>query len=241
MRERLGRRQARPPGRSAVVQAREPLPDDLVLLGDRGQVGLDASDPVGGARDLRVGRLDPLGQVLELRADLFQAGAARLEGCLRPREVVLDDRELAPDLSGPRVGLGRRTDHRGAEEDPLSGDERRLRVLAVLVHRLVERVREVDVGEHGRHEAADRGVRVDDRQQGALTTQHGARGTAAGDREDGAVAFGRVRDGPALLLVDDGVRQGAEACAERSFPSLLDPYETAQQADRPVPMSLQEP
>jgi hypothetical protein len=115
----------------------------------------------------------------ELGADLVEATSAWLDGLARVRQVAFDDRELPADLLGARVGLLRGADHRGTEQHPIRGDERRFGVCRLLGDRFLQTLREVDVLQDGRNEAAHRRVRVDDGQQRSLAGQGEGRGTAA--------------------------------------------------------------
>ena len=106
---RLGRREALPPGRRGVVQADQALPDDLVLLGDRRQVGFDPPDALGGARDLRVGRSIrsvSSASSAPISSRRSRRGLRAAFACARSCSTTASSRRISPPASPPRASSG---------------------------------------------------------------------------------------------------------------------------------------
>jgi hypothetical protein len=86
------------PRRGSVVQAGEPLREELVLLRDRPDLRVAPGDAIRGSRDHRVRALDPLGQLVDLGGYGVEPFALRPRRRRRSRQVVFDDVQLPPDL-----------------------------------------------------------------------------------------------------------------------------------------------
>ncbi len=105
MRYRLCSGEVLTPSQGSLVEAGESLHQDLFFPSQRSQLGLETRDALGGCRDLGVRALDLGGECLYLASDVRQPFELRAECRLGLRPVVLDDRQLLPDLAGAHVGF----------------------------------------------------------------------------------------------------------------------------------------
>ena len=137
-------------------------------------------------------------------------------------------------ISRARASTSRRgVDHGRADEHALGRHERGARdARPACAAASSTVVGEVHVAQHGARDPARRRLGLDRREQAPLPRQADRHRTSGRDRDDRAVALGRVGERALAVGVHDGVGERAERRDERARERRLHAHEVAQQADR---------